>query len=123
MSKKNKNQTFYDEFATEGLDETPVVEEEENKELASLQHSVKYWENLIKVSHNNVEKAELADRVMEAKKRINEIKAPSTNPKEVHIVKDATPIADRLEKGNSRSIDGTVRGKVIINSNDNFFSF
>lgn len=120
MSKKNKRQNFADEVTTE---ETPMLAEKENEELASLQHSVKYWENLIKVSHNDVEKAELADKVMDAKKRINELKAPATKPKEFHVVKDAVPIADRLEKGNARSVDGSVRGKVIINPNDNFFSF
>ena len=75
---------------------------------------IAYWEQKLKESRNQSERAELADKIANAKKEIAKLKIEKTEP-EVNGIIDAPSVAD---KKNNDVI--SMRGRISIGSDNNF---
>lgn len=82
--------------------------------INDLKNSINYWNEKLAVTVNNVDRGDLSERIRLARKEIEEL---SKNPPEINSVShsDATPIADRIEKGIDTKHGG--RGYVVGSTN------
>lgn len=84
-----------------------MTNEEKEAKIADLRGMISYWTEKLKVVLTPVERAELNDKILNAKREIGKLNSKTLDRvKKVDII-DAPPVADRLEAESNRSRSGT----------------